>query len=199
VAWDIAGSYFEACNCDAICPCRVVGSMSGGRSTHGLCQFALSWMIATGHAGDVRLDDLGVVMAGWYDDDAPGSPWAVTLYVDERADDVQHQLIADIFLGRSGGSTVQNFAAAIGTVHQVRRARIELSHEPRRWRIKADTFVTVSATQPVDAGAPVACGIPGLDHPGQEVVSDELRVDDAPLSWDLRQRCGFATDFHYAS
>ena len=50
-----------------------------------------------------------------------------------------------------------------------------------------------------DANTTVSCGIPGDDHPGQEVVSDQLRVDDNPLQWDLTARCGFATDFAYAS
>jgi hypothetical protein len=93
---------------------------------------------------------------------------------------------------------MQNYGQAIGTVHHVRRARIELDHRPRRWRIKADTYISVGATRPVESEEPIACGIPGLDRPGQEVVSDELRVTDAPLEWDVRERCGFATDFHYA-
>lgn len=197
--WHVSGSYFEACNCDAICPCRTVGTRPGGRSTHGLCQFALSWHVLDGHADDVSLDGLSVVLAGWYSDDEPSSPWSVVLYVDDAAGDEQHQRLTDIFLGRAGGGTSRNFAAAIGTVHQVRRAHIELSHEPRRWRIRADTYVAVSATTPVESDAPVACGIPGLDRPGQEVVSDELRVADEPLRWDLRERCGFATDFSYSS
>ena len=54
--WHVSGSYFEACNCDAICPCRTVGTRPGGRSTHGLCQFALSWHVLDGHADDVSLD-----------------------------------------------------------------------------------------------------------------------------------------------
>jgi hypothetical protein len=164
-----------------------------------VCQFALSWQITEGHADGRSLDGLAVVMAGWYDDDEPSSPWSVSLYVDERADDDQFDGLAAIFLGRAGGGTFDNFAAAIGTVHHVRRARVQLTHEPRRWRMRADTYVSVSATTPVDAPAPVACGIPGLDRPGQEVVSDVLVVDDAPLAWELRQRCGFATDFRYAS
>lgn len=197
--WDVAGSYFEACNCDAICPCRVVGDKPGGRSTHGVCQFALSWHVETGHADGVALDGLDVVLAGWYDEDEPSSPWSVNLYVDERSNDEQYDALADIFLGRIAGGTMRNYGAAIGTVHHVRRARIDLDHRPRRWRIKADTYLSVSATQPVESEEPIACGIPGLDRPGQEVVSDELRVADAPLEWDLRQRCGFATDFHYSS
>ena len=198
-SWQVSGSYFEACNCAAICPCRQVGARPGGRSTHGVCQFALSWQIAQGHAGEMRLDDLAVVMAGWYDDDVPDSPWEVTLYVDERAEPEQSAALTEIFLGRAGGGTLQNFAAAIGTVHAVRTARIVLSHAPRRWSFRVDHYVTVSASRPVDAPGPVACGIPGLDRPGQEVVSDELRVEDGPLSWDLHERCGFATDFNYTS
>jgi hypothetical protein len=83
-AWDVAGTYFEACNCEAICPCRQVGDRPGGRSTYGTCQFALSWQIVRGHAGGLQLNDLAAVMAGWYDDDEPDSPWRVTRYLDER-------------------------------------------------------------------------------------------------------------------
>ena len=198
-SWEVSGSYFEACNCDAICPCRQVAGRPGGRSTHGVCQFALSWHVLEGHADGVRLDDLAVVLAGWYDDDVPNSPWAVSLYLDDRAAAAQSKALEDIFLGHAGGDTLHNFAAAIGTVHQVRLARITLTHKPRRWFFRVDDYVTVSATRPVDASGPVACGIPGLDRPGQEVVSDELRVDDGSLNWDLHERCGFATDFHYAS
>jgi hypothetical protein len=143
-------------------------------------------------------EDMG--HSGWFDDSSPTStPWTVNLYVDHHADEVQHRALADIFLGRAGGSVLENYGRAIGAVPHVRSARIELDHVPRRWRIRADTYVSVSAVDPVDADGAVSCGIPGHDRPGQEVVSDELRVDDAPLSWDVRERCGFASDFHYVS
>ena len=43
--WRVAGSYFEACNCEAICPCRRQGGqkLTTG-STYGVCDFALSWL-----------------------------------------------------------------------------------------------------------------------------------------------------------
>ncbi len=56
--WRIAGSYFESCNCDAICPCRTVGERRGGRSTHGVCHGVLSWLVEDGRAGDVDLSGL---------------------------------------------------------------------------------------------------------------------------------------------
>ena len=95
--WAVAGSYFEACNCEAVCPCRKVGERAGGRSSYGICQFVLSWQIRRGRADEHPLDDLAVVMAGWYADDEAGSPWRVSLYLDERASQQQHDALAGIF------------------------------------------------------------------------------------------------------
>src|SRR5437870_12242250 len=97
--WSLLGTYLEACNCDAICPCRRVGGRSGGRSTHGICLGALSWLIGEGQAGDVDLAGLGVVLVLRYSDDEPGSPWTFVLYVDERGDERQRDALARIFTG----------------------------------------------------------------------------------------------------
>jgi hypothetical protein len=198
--WSVAGSYFEACSCQAICPCRRQGDRPGGRSTYGVCDFALSWLVANGRAGDdVDLSGLEVVMAGTYDDDERGSPWRVALYVDDRADDLQHRALAEIFLGRAGGDTFANFARAIGQVYAVRPARIRLDHSPDRQRIDVEDRVTVRALEPVAHDEPVSCGIPGHDRPGQELRAEVLRVHDQPLMWEVSGRCAFATDFRYRS
>ena len=54
MAWRVAGTYLESCNCDAICPCRRIGGVPGGRSTHGICLGALSWRIEDGWASGDR-------------------------------------------------------------------------------------------------------------------------------------------------
>src|SRR5215217_1116346 len=102
--WRIAGTYLESCNCEAICPCRRIGGRAGGRSTYGVCEGALSWAIARGRAGDVRLDGLAAVLAFRYDDDEPGSPWDFFLYLDERADDRQRSALEGILTGSLGGA-----------------------------------------------------------------------------------------------
>lgn len=198
--WRISGSYFEACNCDAICPCR----RQGGRklttgSTYGVCDFALSWGITNGRSGTLDLAGLSVVLAGSYRDDEPGKPWRVHLYVDERATEAQQAILTGIFLGRLGGTPSRNFAAAIGDVYGVRAAKIELEHRPRRWFMRADDFVTVKATAVVPSELPVSCGIPGHEHPGEELRAELMRVDDQPLRWEVHGRCGFASNFAYAS
>ena len=197
--WSVAGSYFEACSCLPICPCRQIGGRDGGRSTFGVCDFALSWLITRGHAGLVDLTDRQVVMVGTYDDDEPGSPWTVSLFVDDQAAADQHNSLADIFLGRAGGTALRNYGGAIKTVAGIHTAAIQLDHSHRHWRIRVDASVEVEAEEEVKSDESVACGIPGLDHPGQEVTSRTLRVESGPLVWEWSDRCGFATDFSYRS
>jgi hypothetical protein len=196
-AWSAAGTYFEACSCKAICPCRQVGGRDGGRSTEGICEFALSWAIRRGHADGVDLVGRQVVMVGKYDDDEPGSPWTVRLFIDDGADDAQHDALEAIFLGRAGGTPSRNYTPAIADVASVERARVELDHARRHWRIRVAEIVDVAATDEVPSAETVACGIPGLDQPGQEVISSRLRVSAPPLTWEWNDRCGFATKFDY--
>ena len=200
--WRVAGSYFESCNCDPICPCRAIGSIPPGKSTHGVCFGSLSWFVEDGHFGDVDLTGLAAVLSIWFRDDVePSTPWQVVLYVDERGGDAQRAALADIFLGRAGGTTVAQYTAAIGEVHAVRAARIELDHRPRRWRIGVEHHLTVVAGEPVVTDQVVACGIPGFDHPGTEVhVTRNSSTDPVPvMSWDVAAVCGFTTDFDYRS
>src|SRR5689334_14464139 len=134
--WRVKGSYFEACNCDAICPCRSVRRQPGGPSTYGVCFGTLSWQVLEGHAGAVDLSDLRVVLSLRYRDDVkPTTKWEVVLYVDERADDEQLAALSAIFLGQAGGSVAELYGPAIGEVHAVRRARISVEHVAARKRI----------------------------------------------------------------
>ena len=198
--WQVSGSYFEACNCDAVCPCRRQnGEKMGTPSSYGVCDFALSWRINEGRSGVTGLSGLAVVLAGSYRDDEPNKPWRVCLYLDEKADRPQQAALTAIFLGRAGGTTLTNFAAAIGEVYAVRRARIDLDHTPRRWFMRAGEYVEVRATTPVPTDRAISCAIPGHDHPGDELQAEVMRVDDPPLRWEVRGRCGFATDFAYRS
>jgi hypothetical protein len=202
VDWRVKGSYFEGCNCEAICPCRSVGGRPGGSSSFGECFGALSWHITEGHYGRQDLSDLGTVLSlRYYDRAQPSTPWEVVLYVDERGNDSQRQALADIFLGRVGGTVAALYGPAIGTVHQVRSARISLEHIAARKRIDVVGYLTVEAEAPASEAGDVRCGIPGFDHPGTELHGDLLVSTDPVLRWEVRGRrnASFSTDFDYRS
>jgi len=197
LAWSVEGTYFEACSCLPICPCRQVGGRDGGRSTFGVCDFALSWWIKRGFSGELDLTDRKVVMVGSYNDDEPGSPWTVALLIDDEANLAQQAALADIFLGRVGGTPSRNYSPAIQAVASVGPAVVRLDHNRRHWRIWVEGRVDVAADEEVHSDEPVACGIPGLDQPGQEVRATTLRAAVEPLVWEWSDRCGFATNFAY--
>jgi hypothetical protein len=199
--WRVRGSYFEGCNCDAICPCRSVRGEPGGASTYGECFGALSWHVVDGHAGALDLGGLRVAMTlRYFDRVQPSTPWEVVLYVDDRADDPQLGALADIFLGRVGGTVATQYGPAIGEVHAVRRARITLEHEAPRKRIDVAGYITVEAEEPASRPGEVACGIPGLDRPGTELHNDVARSTDPALRWAVVGRgASFASDFDYRS
>ncbi|HXD57135.1 MAG TPA: DUF1326 domain-containing protein, partial [Thermoleophilaceae bacterium] len=102
MSWEITGSYLEACNCEAICPCRRIGGRSGGRSTSGECLGALSWKVLEGAFDGVDLTGMQAVLVSRYHDDEPGSPWTYALFVDAAGSDEQRAAMADILTGRAG-------------------------------------------------------------------------------------------------
>lgn len=200
--WRVRGSYFEGCNCEAICPCRAVGGRPGGPSTYGECFGAVSWHVHKGHADATDLSDLRTVLSIRYHDNVqPSTPWETVLYVEDRASDIQLHALADIFLGRAGGTVARQYGPAIGEVHAVRRARITLEHTTPRKRIDVLGYLTVEAEDEASAPGDVQCGIPGFDHPGTELHGDRLESTDEALRWEVRGRrhAAFATDFDYSS
>jgi len=197
VSWHTAGSYFEVCNCDAICPCRNIGKMEGGDSTYGICDFLLSWHIQKGLADDLVLDGLKVALAGMYSDEDPDKLWHVILYVDDHATPNQLEALEAIFLGRVKGTPLRNFASAIEEVYSVKRARIELSHVKNKEYIKIGTLASAQTSEPFPSEIGVLCAIPGFDQPGQEIIADHFRVRDGPFDWNFEGRCGYASKFSY--
>jgi hypothetical protein len=200
LSWRIRGNYFESCNCDPICPCRRVGEVPGGRSTHGECLGVLTWAIEEGAVEGTDLSGLPVALALRYSDDEPGSPWTYILYLDESAPERQRAALEAIFTGRLGGDAETHFpwvwkpSQLVG----VRSVRIEVDHSRRRQRLRVRDRVSVRIRGRHPGEETVTCVIPGHDRPGEELVADELVVEDGPLAFSYRGVCGYGSTFEYA-
>jgi Protein of unknown function (DUF1326) len=190
MAFRILGTYLEACNCDAICPCRTIAGVPGGRSTHGLCYGVLTWRVDKGQAQGVDLAGSGALMTYSYDDDEPDSPWTLVLYVDGPGE------LADVLLGRLGGEHLRTlpWIRKHNKSVAVRRAQIAFGEG----EVAIGTSIRLRATTPVVTNASVSCIVPGHDRPGTELVNDEVLVKDRPFDFELHGTCAFARDFDYA-
>jgi hypothetical protein len=201
VSFRVRGSYFESCNCEAICPCRMVRGVKGGRSTYGVCHGALSWRVDDGAIGDVNVAGLAAALVYSYDDDETGSPWTLVLHVDQRGSREQQGVLADLFLGRFPGSHMDTLPWIRKARHlvDVRSSAIEHIPEGDGHYLRVGDAISVRATRRVEDQGRVSCIVPGYERIGTELVADELVVDDGPFAWELSGNCAFAADFEYSS
>ena len=200
MAWRIRGTYFEACNCDAICPCRRIDGVAGGRSTHGECLGVLSWLIEEGAAEDTDLSGLPVALASRYSDDEPGSPWTWILYLDELAAPEQRAALEAVFTGELGGDAANHFPWAWKASDRiaVRSVAIEVEHARRRQWLRIRDHVNVRIRDRYPGDETVSCVIPGHDRVGEELIAEQLTVSDDALEFTYSGVCGYASTFNYS-
>ena len=200
MSWRIRGTYFESCNCDAVCPCRRIDGAAGGRSTRGVCMGVLSWLIEDGAVGRTDVSGLPVAIACRYSDDEPGSPWTWVLYLDTGACIDQRDALEGIFTGRLGGDAERHFPWAwkASELVAVRAVDIGVDHTRHRQRLRIRDHVSVWIRDCYDGGETVTCVIPGHERTGEELIADELVVEDSALAFAYRGVCGYGSTFDYA-
>ena len=183
MSWRIRGTYFESCNCDAICPCRRINGVPGGRSTHGVCMGVLSWLIEEGASDAIDLSGLPVAMVVRYSDDEPGSPWTWILYLDQRATDEQRAALEAIYSGRAGGDAKAHFPWAWkeSELAAVRPVAFDVDHTRRRQMLRIRDRVSVRIRDRYDGDETVRCIIPGHDR--------TARSSSRTSSWSRTARC----------
>jgi hypothetical protein len=163
--------------------------VTGGRSTHGVCFGVLTWRVDEGEAHGLDLSGHGALMTYSYDDDEAGSPWTLVLYVDGPNE------LAEVLLGRLGGEHLRTlpWVRKRTSSVEVRNACIEFGDGEAR----VGDAVRIRATTPFATDSTVSCIVPGHDHPGTELVNDEVVVHDQPFDFELRGTCAFTREFNY--
>jgi len=102
--WQLAGDYFENCNCKVVCPCLLSTNQPfASMPTEGACEVAFAFHINSGSYGNVTLDSLNVAMIARSPGRMGEGNWSVAMYLDERANEQQRQALEMIFSGSAGG------------------------------------------------------------------------------------------------
>ena len=119
--WNIKGTYVEACDCEAVCPC-----IFWSPPTNGTCTVMVGWHIDQGSFDGTMLDGLNAALLAHSPGHMKDGNWKVALYVDERADEAQSEGLMGIFSGQAGGH-IANLGPLIGEVLGARPAAIGIS------------------------------------------------------------------------
>ena len=125
MAWKIAGSYFETCSCDVVCPCTA--SLSLG-ATNDYCRVVLVFHVKDGEVEGVDVSGLTVAAVAETPKVMTDGNWRIGVYIDAAATDEQAEKLGGVFSGALGGP-MEALGPLIGENLGVERAAIEVRED----------------------------------------------------------------------
>jgi len=194
--WKVAGTYFEACNCEAACPCVFTSP-----PTDGECNALVGWHIDQGSFANTRLDGLNVALFAH----APGhmlqTKWKVALYVDEKADASQQDALTKIFSGAAGGHLAA-LGPLVGEVLGVRSAAIDYraNGKHRSLTIPHLAEMEIEALAGQNGEEVTRTKVPFTvvpDYPAVVCHSKRLSFHDHGFDLEISKKNGFYSPFNY--
>lgn len=194
--WKVQGTYFEACSCEAACPCVFTSA-----PTDGKCDALLGWHIDKGQFGDIRLDGLKAALFAHSPGHMLEGKWQVALYLDEGADERQRDALAQIFSGQAGGHLAA-LTPLIAEVLGVKSAAIDYREEGRKRSLKiaqlADMEIEAlegQGGQEVTLSNAPFTAVP--DFPAVVGRSKHMKYRDHGFDVEISQKNGFYSPFAY--
>jgi hypothetical protein len=174
--WNIAGSYFETCSCDVICPCTA--SMSLG-ATQDRCQVVLVFNVKDGEVDGTDVSGLTVAAVADTPKVMSEGNWRLGVVIDEAASDEQAEKLGGVFSGALGGP-MEALGPLVGEELGVERLPIEVQEDGLKHsvRIGEEIDFEVEDVVPFGSQSGEPARITGIFHP----VGSELTVSRATRS-----------------
>lgn len=195
--WKLNGTYFEACNCEAACPCVFLSD-----PTEDDCTVLVAWHIDEGNFDGVRLDDLNVALAIHSPGNMVKVPWRAAVYFDDRATDSQKNALTEIFTGQAGGHPGR-LVSHIGEVLGVSNLPMTYKAEGKRrsLQIAGVAKAEIEAMSQGQGGTDITIdNHPLCIAPGYPVVvskNKNVTYQDHGLNWEFSGKNGFYSPFTY--
>src|SRR3982751_3656010 len=100
MSWKLAGSYFETCSCDVVCPCTA--SLALG-ATRDRCRVVLVFNVTEGDVDGTDVSGLKVAAVADTPKVMSEGNWRLGVFLDEAANDEQAEKLGAVFGGQLGG------------------------------------------------------------------------------------------------
>src|SRR5947199_4266742 len=163
MSWRIAGSYFETCSCDVVCPCTA--SLSLG-ATNDYCRVVLVFHVKQGDVEGVDVGGLTVAAVADTPKVMSEGNWRLGVFIDAAASDEQAEKLGGVFSGALGGP-MEALGPLIGENLGVERAPITVERDGLRHAVRIGEAVDLEVEDVVPLGmqngTPVK--LTGVVHP----------------------------------
>lgn len=188
MSWKIAGSYFESCSCELVCPCTA--SLALG-ATNDYCRVVLVFHVEDGDIEGVDVGGLTVAAVAETPKVMTDGNWRIGVYIDSAASDEQAEKLGGVFSGALGGP-MEALGPLIGENLGVRRAPIAVIEGDLRHsvRIGDDVEIEIEDVVPfgVESGEPAR--LQGIFHPaGSELTiarATKSKIDAFGIQFDAK-------------
>jgi hypothetical protein len=196
--WNLSGTYFETCNCEAACPCIFTSP-----PTEGNCKALVAWHIHKGRYASTPLDGLNVALAVAAPGTMVATKWQVAAYFDDKANAAQNDALHAIFGGKAGGHPAV-LASFIGEMVGARNVPMVYLAEGRKSSLSIPGIAEAEIVQlDGQGGGPIRIeGHPLCIAPGKAATvarSTHFTLKDHSWNWEFSGRTGMMSDFAYQS
>jgi hypothetical protein len=102
MAWNLQGTFYENCSCDAICPCTW-SNLAHKATRDDYCRFALAFQVDSGEVEGVDVGGRSFVLIGDTPPNMTDGNWRLGVFVDDGADPAQVDKLGQVLSGALGG------------------------------------------------------------------------------------------------
>jgi hypothetical protein len=200
MSWNLAGSYFETCSCDVVCPCTA--SLSLG-ATRDRCKVVLVFNVKSGEVDGNDVSGLVVAAVGDTPKVMSEGNWRLGVVIDAAASEEQAGKLGGVFSGALGGP-MEALAPLVGENLGVERLPIEVEEDGLKHSVRIgdeiDFEIEDVVSFGVESGEPAK--ITGIFHPvGSELtISRATRSQVNAFGIQYEARAGFSrSEFAWAA
>jgi hypothetical protein len=199
MAWQLTGTYFESCSCDAVCPCTWSGLSAA--ATLDRCRALLAYHIDSGEIDGADVSGLSFAL---FLDTPPvmaEGNWQVGIFVDDTASDTQIGHLAGVLSGQQGGPPAM-LAPLIGELLGVERARIEFREDGGDHSIRIDGAGEVEVADFVAIPDRGPVRLENVAHPSNTTLTvapaRKASLVTFGIEWGSAGQSGFSAPFSWS-
>src|SRR5437588_1189359 len=122
MSWKLAGSYFETCSCEVVCPCTASFALG---ADYDRCRVTLVFNVKDGEVDGTDVSGLTVAAVADSPKVMTDGNWRLGVFIDAAASDEQAEKLGAVFSGALGGP-MEALGPLIGENLGVERAPLEV-------------------------------------------------------------------------
>ncbi len=154
VAWNLQGSFFESCSCDAICPCTW-SNLAHKATRDDYCRFALAFEVDAGDIEGVDVSGRSFVLIADTPPNMTEGNWRLGVFVDDGASEEQVGKLGQVLSGELGGPP-SALGPLLGEFLGIEQAPISIERNGNSHHVKVgDAVDFVGERIVIEGGEPV--------------------------------------------